>query len=218
MIVAEQKDLKEILEMIAPYHEILVVGCNMCMAACSAGGQEEVEKLAKDLVAEREDLIVEKSTIPRQCSIKFINRLKDKVRDFKALLSMGCGNGVQMMAKQFPDKHVLPALNTRFIGAKDENGVWNETCMACGNCILWRTGGICPVTRCAKGLLNGPCGGSRDGMCEISMNVPCVWQEIYQSLKRLNLVHYLKEEVFQTKIRIHPRKIVKKDLQPQQLL
>ncbi|MCK5229552.1 MAG: methylenetetrahydrofolate reductase C-terminal domain-containing protein, partial [Desulfobulbaceae bacterium] len=154
MIVAEPKELAEVLEMVAPYDEILVVGCNTCMADCSAGGQKEVERLAKDLVAEREDLIVEKTTIPRQCSIKFIERLQDKVRGFKAVLSMGCGNGVQMLARQFPDIHVLPALNTRFIGAKDENGVWNETCMACGNCILWRTGGICPVTRCAKGLLN----------------------------------------------------------------
>ena len=211
MIVAEPKELAEVLEMVAPYDEILVVGCNTCMADCSAGGQKEVERLAKDLVAEREDLIVEKTTIPRQCSIKFIERLQDKVRGFKAVLSMGCGNGVQMLARQFPDIHVLPALNTRFIGARDENGVWNETCMACGNCILWRTGGICPVTRCAKGLLNGPCGGSRDGKCEISKDIPCAWQEIYYSLNRLNLVHYLKDEAPKSGARIHPRRVVKKD-------
>ena len=211
MIVAEPKELAEVLDMVAPYDEILVVGCNTCMAACSAGGQNEVERLAEDLVAEREDLVVEKSTIARQCSIKFIERLRDKVRDFKAVLSMGCGNGVQMLARQFPDIHVLPALNTRFIGARDENGVWNETCMACGNCILWRTGGICPVTRCAKGLLNGPCGGSRDGKCEISKDIPCAWQEIYYSLNRLNLVHYLKDEAPKSGARIHPRRVVKKD-------
>lgn len=211
MIVAEPKELAEVLDMVAPYDEILVVGCNTCMAACSAGGQNEVERLAEDLVAEREDLVVEKSTIARQCSIKFIERLQDKVRNFKAVLSMGCGNGVQMLARQFPDIHVLPALNTRFIGARDENGVWNETCMACGNCILWRTGGICPVTRCAKGLLNGPCGGSRDGKCEISKDIPCAWQEIYYSLNRLNLVHYLKDEAPKSGARIHPRRVVKKD-------
>lgn len=211
MIVAEPKELAEVLDMVAPYDEILVVGCNTCMAACSAGGQNEVERLAEDLVAEREDLVVEKSTIARQCSMKFIERLQDKVRDFKAVLSMGCGNGVQMLARQFPDIHVLPALNTRFIGARDENGVWNETCMACGNCILWRTGGICPVTRCAKGLLNGPCGGSRDGKCEISKDIPCAWQEIYYSLNRLNLVHYLKDEAPKSGARIHPRRVVKKD-------
>lgn len=216
MIIAKQKNLAEIGRMIAPYGRIFLIGCGTCMTFCSTGGRDEVEKLAEELIVERDDLVVEKATIPRQCSEKFIDRLKEKVRDFEAILSMACGNGVQAVARRFPDKRVLPALNTQFIGIEEERGVWSEMCMACGDCILWRTAGICPVTRCAKGLLNGPCGGSSNGRCEVSKDIPCAWQEIYHGLKRLKLIHYLREEVLQTKAFIHPGRVVREDLQVQQ--
>ena len=212
MIVAQQKALAEIREMVAPYRTILLAGCGTCTAFCSAGGSEEVDKLADALLSENKDIVIDKTTIPRQCATKFIDRLENKVGHCEAVLSMACGNGVQAVASRFPDKPVLPALNTHFIGVEKEPGVWTENCMACGDCILWRTGGICPVTRCAKSLLNGACGGASEGRCEVSKDRPCAWQEIYHALKRLNMLHYLKEKPQVKEWPVHPGRVVREDL------
>ena len=212
MIVAQQKALAEIRDMVAPYRTILLAGCGTCTAFCSAGGSEEVDKLADALLSENKDIVVDKTTIPRQCATKFIDRLENKVGHCEAILSMACGNGVQAVASRFPDKPVLPALNTHFIGVEKEPGVWTENCMACGDCILWRTGGICPVTRCAKSLLNGACGGASEGKCEVSKDRPCAWQEIYHALKRLNMLHYLKEKPQVKEWPVHPGRVVREDL------
>lgn len=212
MIIAQQKALAEIRDMVAPYRTILLAGCGTCTAFCSAGGSEEVDKLAEALLSENKDIVIDKTTIPRQCATKFIDRLENKVGHCEAILSMACGNGVQAVASRFPDKPVLPALNTHFIGVEKEPGVWTENCMACGDCILWRTGGICPVTRCAKGLLNGACGGASEGKCEVSKDRPCAWQEIYHALKRLNMLHYLKEKPQVKEWPVHPGRVVREDL------
>lgn len=220
MIVAEQKNIEEIKEMIAPYEKILIVGCGACVSFCSAGGAREVDALAETIAAERKEegrgVKIETATVPRQCSVNFVERIEKKTEQAETILSMGCGVGVQTIAKRFPQKRVLPALNTRFIGAREAEGVWTEMCMACGDCILWRTAGICPVARCAKGLINGPCGGSSNGRCEVSKDIPCAWQEIYHGLKRLNLLRYLKEETPRHKVFIHPDRVVRADLQQQQ--
>jgi ferredoxin len=212
MIIAEQKELTEIQGMVAPYRKILLVGCGTCVAFCSAGGPKEVDKLADALLAENKDLIIEKTTTPRQCAEKFIDRLESKIGDCEAILSTACGNGVQAVASRFRDKPVLPALNTQFIGVEQEPGIWTENCMACGDCILWRTGGVCPVTRCAKSLVNGACGGASEGNCEVSKDRPCSWQEIYHALKRLNQLHYLKGKPEVKYWPIHPGKVVREDL------
>jgi len=212
MIIAQQKALAEIRDMVAPYRTILLAGCGTCTAFCSAGGSEEVDKLADALLSENKDIVIDKTTIPRQCATKFIDRLENKVGHCEAILSMACGNGVQAVASRFPDKPVLPALNTHFIGVEKEPGVWTENCMACGDCILWRTGGICPVTRCAKSLLNGACGGASEGKCEVSKDRPCAWQEIYHALKRLNMLHYLKEKPQVKEWPVHPGRVVREDL------
>ena len=212
MIIAEQKPLAEIQEMVAPYRKILVAGCGTCMASCSAGGPDEVDELAAALVSADQNKVVGTTSIPRQCAVKFIDRLEEKMGDHEAVLSMACGNGVQAVSTRFPDMPVLPALNTRFIGVEKEPGVWTENCLACGDCILWRTGGVCPVTRCAKSLLNGACGGASDGKCEVSKDRPCAWQEIYYALKRLNMLHYLKEKPQIKDWPIHPGRVVREDL------
>lgn len=212
MIIAEQKTLAEIQDMVSPYRKILLAGCGTCTAFCSAGGSEEVDKLADTLLSENKDIVIDKTTIPRQCATKFIDRLGKKVGHCEVILSMACGNGVQAVASRFPDKPVLPALNTQFIGVEKEPGVWTENCMACGDCILWRTGGICPVARCAKSLLNGACGGASEGKCEVSKDRPCAWQEIYHALKRLNMLHYLKEKPQVKDWPVHPGRVVREDL------
>lgn len=212
MIIAEQKTLAEIQDMVSPYHKILLAGCGTCTAFCSAGGPEQVDQLAEALVSQNKDMVVEKTVIPRQCAEKFIDRLEKKMGDNEVILSMACGNGVQAVAGRFPDKPVLPALNTQFIGVEKEPGVWTENCMACGDCILWRTGGICPVARCAKSLLNGACGGASEGHCEVSKDRPCAWQEIYHALKRLKMLHHLKEKPQVKDWPVHPGRVVREDL------
>lgn len=190
MIIAERKPLEEIRNMLAGYKRILVVGCGTCVTICWAGGEKEVGILSSQLrLASSKDgseLCIMEAVVERQCEKEMvIEELRDKVPGVEAILSLGCGAGVQTMAELFEEKPVLPALNTTFIGMPEKEGLWVEMCGACGDCFLDRTGGICPVVRCAKGLLNGPCGGTRKGgKCEIDPDKDCAWVLIYHRLER----------------------------------
>lgn len=199
MIVAERKPIKEILDMVADFKRILILGCGCCVTVCCAGGQKEVGVLASVIRMDRKKkawpIEIDEKTVERQCGPEFLEALKPHVDDCDAILSMACGAGVQAIAETFPDVRVLPALNTKFIGVTVQRGMWSERCVACGNCILGRTEGICPVTRCAKHLLNGPCGGSQDRKCEISKEISCAWVLIYDRMKKLGHVKTLKEFV-----------------------
>lgn len=190
MIIAERKPFKEIQEMVADYDKLLVAGCGTCVTVCYAGGKKEVAVLASQLRIARKlagkKIETVEAVVERQCEWEFIEELNDKVKECQAILSLGCGAGVNTLAERFKDKPVLPALNTRFIGIPQEQGRWEEKCAACGNCILHLTGGICPVARCSKGLVNGPCEGSQGGKCEMDPTIDCVWQLIYDRLKSLN--------------------------------
>jgi len=195
MITAERKPLSEIKEMIAPYKKILVAGCGSCVAECAAGGEKEVGLLASllrmDAKKEGRDLTIKEMTLDRQCVYEFIDQLTDVIDDFDAILSLGCGAGVQAVAEVFPKALILPALNTTFIGETKEAGLWIENCRGCGDCKLGYFAAVCPVTRCSKGLFNGPCGGSKDGKCEVDPDTPCAWQLIIERLDaggRLNLL------------------------------
>ncbi len=130
-------------------------------------------------------LSVEELTIERQCDNVFIEAAAEAIGRNEAVLSLGCGAGVQAIAERFADKPVYAGLNTAFLGILEERGVWTEKCAACGDCVLHQFGGICPVTRCAKHMLNGPCGGSREDRCEVRPDRPCAWQLIYQRLKNI---------------------------------
>jgi len=190
MIIAERKPLEEIRNMLAGYKRILVVGCGTCVTICWAGGEKEVGILSSQLrLASSKDgskLSIMEAVVERQCEKEMvIEELGDKAPGVEAILSLGCGAGVQTMAELFEEKPVLPALNTTFIGMPEKEGLWVEMCGACGDCFLDRTGGICPVVRCAKGLLNGPCGGTRKGgKCEIDPDKDCAWVLIYHRLER----------------------------------
>jgi len=188
MIVAERKPLGDIREMIAGYKKILIAGCGTCVTICWAGGEKEVAVLASQLkLASAKDgnrLATLEATIERQCEKELVEALKDKVHQVEAVLSMGCGAGVQTIAEVFPDTPVYPALNTKFLGMPEREGIWVENCRACGDCFLDKTGGICPIVRCAKGLLNGPCGGTNNGKCEVDSEKDCAWTLIYQRLER----------------------------------
>lgn len=216
MIVAEIKPFEEIKDMLKDYNKVLILGCGSCVTVCLSGGEREVELLASSLRIARKiegnEITVGERTILRQCDPEFIGQIRDEADQCGVILSMACGAGVQAMAERFTESYILPALNTMFIGMTEEQGVWVERCLACGDCILWRTGGICPVARCAKSLINGPCGGSQNGLCEVSKDTPCVWQQIYARLVKLNMLHYLKE-IHQPKTKpVHPKRLVREDL------
>jgi ferredoxin len=196
MIIAERKPLKELLEMISGVRKLLILGCRGCVAVCSAGGDKEVAILASALRLGRkkagEPIEIHEDTYIRQCDPEYLEPLKEEGKKYDAVLSMGCGVGVNFIAECCPDVRVLPALNTTFYGANLSSGEWREMCAGCGACILHLTGGLCPVARCAKHLSNGPCGGSVGGRCEVDPNVPCIWQKIYDRLTHLKQDQLLK--------------------------
>ena len=114
-----------------------------------------------------------------------MDQIKPFVDDYEVVVSMACGAGIQYVAEKYPNKIVLPAINTTFLGVTLEQGLWAERCQGCGECILHLTGGVCPVARCAKSLFNGPCGGSANGKCEVNKDTDCAWQLIINRLKEL---------------------------------
>lgn len=198
MIVAERKPFDEIFANAGKHHKVLLLGCGTCVTVCMAGGEKEAGILASQLrLASREkgvDLEVTEHTITRQCDAEFFDDATARlVEEADAVISMGCGVGVQFCSDRFPNKSVYPALNTEFFGATLEQGVWSERCAGCGQCIVDKFGGICPVARCSKSLLNGPCGGSADGRCEINPDVECAWQKIYDHMEQLGRVDELEE-------------------------
>ncbi len=215
MVVAEIKPFEEIKDTLKKYNRILIVGCGTCVTVCLSGGRKQVELLASALRTSRKmegnDVIIGEKVIPRQCEPKFIDMIKDEAGQYEVILSMGCGAGVQGIAERIGNIPVLPALNTSFIGIADGQGRYFEACAACGDCILYRTGGICPVARCAKRLINGPCGGSRGGLCEVSKDNPCVWQQIYARLVKLNMLYFLKGMSRPKTRPVHPRRLVREE-------
>ncbi len=198
MIVAEAKPFDEIKEMVNGYRKVLVLGCGSCVTVCMSGGQKEAELLAAALrIArgiERREATVDAKTILRQCDEEFVRQVRDELSSYDAVLSMACGAGVQGMNEWLRNVPVLPAMNTRFIGLCEGQGKWVEVCAACGDCVLGVTGGICPVTSCPKGILNGPCGGNKKGRCEVSPDVPCAWVLIYERMKERGKLEEFKKE------------------------
>jgi len=185
MIVGTRKPLEEIKAMISPYKKVLIVGCGTCVAVCLVGGEKEVEVLKNELsLAMGDKISFDGITLERQCDKEFLEQLKDVADQYDAFLSMACGAGVQFLAEVYPEKPVFPAVNTTFIGINRAVGWYEERCRGCGNCVLGITGGICPVTMCAKSLFNGPCGGTNKGKCEIDENQPCAWYLIYERLEK----------------------------------
>jgi ferredoxin len=221
MIVAEQKSLEEIKSLIADSERVLVVGCGTCVTVCFAGGSKEAAVLGSSLrMATRlngNEKVIDEVTIQRQCEWEYIDPLEAKLEEYDLILSLGCGIGAQTLAERFPDKRVVPGLNTTFMGLPTEQGVWEERCQACGDCVLGLTGGICPISRCSKQLLNGPCGGSQQGQCEIDPEVPCAWQLIWERMAALGLEDRLMEiqppKNWSTSRDGGPRRIIRDDLQ-----
>ncbi len=197
MIVAESKPFKEIYESVKDFSKICVIGCGDCVTVCHMGGQKQVEELSLRLrIAAKKDgrkLEVKEDTVLRQCEQEYAGPIGNYVNDYGAVVSIACGVGVQTLAEKFTPARIFPGLNTTFMGAPVKPGLFLERCAGCGDCVLGATGGLCPVSRCSKSLMNGPCGGSMGGNCEVSKDIPCVWQQIYDQLNEQELIDQMNE-------------------------
>ncbi|MDQ7784323.1 MAG: methylenetetrahydrofolate reductase C-terminal domain-containing protein [Desulfomonilaceae bacterium] len=222
MIVAELKEIPEIRKMIDRYQSVLVVGCDSCVAECAVGGRRETALLAAAIrlsyAKENKSRIITEACLDRQCVDDFIEGVASQVPEHDAILSLGCGAGVQALARVYTDKPIIPALDTLFIGETEMRGVWQENCLGCGQCKLGYFGAVCPVTRCSKKLMNGPCGGSKDGRCEVHPDIPCGWDMILKRLEALGEIDRLREYVppvdWSTSHSGGPRRVVREDQKP----
>lgn len=220
MIVADRKKIPEIRDMIKEHDRVLLLGCGTCVTVCLAGGEREVGILGTALrmalrLIGRDNVVVDECTIERQCEDAFIEIVAPRIGAYDAVCSLGCGAGVQNLAERFPNTPVYPGLNTQFIGVLESQGVWTEKCAACGNCRLGEFAGICPFSRCAKRLLNGPCGGSQEGRCEVRPELECGWQLIYNRASALGMLGKLEAIAephdWSTALDGGPRKVVRED-------
>ena len=220
MIIGEGKPIQEILSMIEPYSKIILAGCRGCVTVCSAGGEKEVGILASALTMARQKegkpIEIKELALQRQCDPEYLEQIRGIMDEYEAVLSIACGAGVQFMAEKYRKTPICPGINTNFIGVTEAQGVWTERCQSCGDCKLHLTGGICPIARCAKSLLNGPCGGSSQGKCEVNPELDCGWQLIYDTLKEQGRLDKLEVIIpindWSTSRHGGPRKIVREDL------
>jgi ferredoxin len=183
MIITNQKTEEEMKEITEPFGRIFVVGCGSCATSCQTGGEEQVVEMVKKLGKKA----LGSAMVEEPCDLRLARRdlkdHKDKIKRADAVLVMSCGAGVQTIS-DYSGKVVLPALDTMFIGSTERIGRFYDRCAACGECVLDETGGICPITRCAKSLLNGPCGGQVEGKCEVGdYKNDCAWVLIWKKLK-----------------------------------
>ena len=220
MITGTPKPIDEVLQMLEPYNNIVVAGCFGCVTVCRVGGEKEVQVLSSTIRLAREaagnKIDIREACLERQCDPEYLELMRPYVEDYDAVLSIACGAGIQFLAETYPKTPILPGINTGFLGVTERQGEWAERCQGCGDCVLHLTGGICPVSRCAKSLFHGPCGGSVKGTCEISKEVACGWQLIIDRLKSLDQMdNYGKLKPYKgwsTSRDGGPRRIVREDM------
>ena len=196
MIVAQRKPLDDIVAAIGDARSVLVLACGSCVTVCLTGGEKQADELASQLRLAASQagrpLRVDVDCITRQCDKEFFANLTKNLTDYDVVLSIACGVGVGFMSEQFPQVCVVPGLDTTFYGASAGPGQWAEYCHGCGDCVLAWTGGICPIARCSKSLINGACGGTNDGKCEVSPEMDCGWYLIYKRLEALGRLDELR--------------------------
>lgn len=189
MIVVTPKPLPWLLARLANTQHIVVLGCNSCAAVCFGGGDREVEELCCALqLALQEDapeVTVQGLACQRVCDPEFLESIEAPLHEADVVVCLACGAGSNLLSDTYEDIPLLPGVDTAFLGSGTGPERWEEQCAACGACMLDETFGLCPIARCAKTLLNGPCGGSEDGQCEVNNEVTCIWSRIIDRARRL---------------------------------
>ncbi len=195
MITTKKKELKTILEYLEGKKNILLIGCGACAEQCMTGGNKELLEMAEILKKEGKN-IVDSLLLEEACYSlllkKELRQRKKEIENTDAVLILSCGVGVSCATEALPKVPSYPALDTLFLARVERHGHFTEGCSLCGECVLAFTGGICPITYCPKGILNGPCGGVVDGMCEADIETPCAWVAIYTRLKEIGRLEDLK--------------------------
>ena len=220
MIVAEPKPVKEVLEMVQDLKKILIIGCKGCVSVCNVGGAKEVGVLASTIKIARKKsgspIEVDEFVLERQCDPEYIDEVKEIIGQYDAVISIACGVGPQFLSERYPQMRVLPGVNTQFMGGAIEHGIWSERCAGCGQCVIHLFGGVCPIARCSKSLLNGPCGGSDHGKCEISKEVDCIWDIIVRKMMEQDrlgeLLAFKPPKSWMTARDGGPRKMIREEL------
>ncbi len=190
--ITRQKPYDEVKQLSEDFNRIFLIGCGTCATMAKTGGIEEVQAMKESLQGEGK-LVTGWIVIPTACdemTAEVISENARAIQDAQCIIVMACALGVQRVNSYLP-KPVIPALDTLFIGMEKSPGHFIEACAQCGQCILGETAGICPLTACHKGLLNGPCGGTNKGKCEVDKEKDCAFTLIYERLKeqgRLDLM------------------------------
>jgi hypothetical protein len=191
--ITKQKPIEEIEQQLEDIEKVYVIGCGTCATMTKTGGREEVLDM-KESLQEMGKVVTGWTVIPTACDEMTGATIKENngaIQGADCLLVMSCALGVQK-AGSHNGKPVIPALDTLFIGMEEEPGYFHEACDQCGHCVLGYTAGICPITACHKGLLNGPCGGTNNGKCEIDKEKDCAWTLIYRRLKEQDRLDVMK--------------------------
>jgi len=184
MIITQKKPMEEIMAMVGDAKTVAIIGCGSCATACQTGGEPQIAELT--VVLEQAGKKVVGTTVADYCCMAL--GVKSKMKPLIAaqpdcIICMSCGDGVQCVAKTAPNTPVYPSNDTMYLGEAVRFGVWEEACHFCGQCVLGQTGAVCPITQCAKSLVNGPCGGQKNGKCEVNPENECAWIKIYNRLE-----------------------------------
>ena len=195
MIITKQKSFEELLTSVGK-DPVFIIGCNECATLCHTGGEEEVLTM-KDAFEKKKIQVSGWVVLEPACHLNNDRRLlkshKDELNKSKSILVLACGNGVQTISEIFDDKNIISGTDTLFLGEIKRANEFDRRCTMCGECLLNLFGGFCPISRCPKSMLNGPCGGSKDGKCEIDPDLDCIWDQIYKRLKKNDKLHLLKK-------------------------
>jgi len=223
VIFGERKPIDELIEKLAGHEKVLLLGCATCVAECAVGGQKEVDILAPllSMAMKKRGKPIEilTDTLEKQCEYEFVDEIDEKVQQVDVILSLACGIGVQAVSERYEEIPVYPGVNTSSLTIREEAGVWAARCAACGDCVLGETFGLCPIARCSKSLLNGPCGGTRaNGKCEISEDTDCVWYQIVERAEArgqlASLTKVRKAKSWQMSRHGGPKKVIREELKP----
>lgn len=213
MIVTKQKSLEAILNMLAAKSKVFIIGCGDCATACKTGGEEEVKKMAAFLGAHGKEVtgfVVPESTCVSAKTKTALAKHRKALTESDCCLVLACGSGVQCARENDRcNLEYYPGCDSLFASLVDSSGVFKEACSTCGECVLELTQGICPVTRCAKGLLNGPCGGQNKGKCEVDKTRDCAWILIYNKMAEKGQTEIMRK--------IKPAKDYRKSSKPREL-
>ncbi|MDH4027242.1 MAG: methylenetetrahydrofolate reductase C-terminal domain-containing protein [Nitrospirota bacterium] len=196
MIITQKRDRKQLLENVKDYKSFFLVGCSECASLCGTGGEPELKEM-KELLESEGKKVTGTFVAKTGCQVLGtkieLKPFKEALDNTECILIMSCGAGTQTAVELFKNKPVYPTNDSLFLGNMTRMQMFDERCSLCGECILDKTGGVCPVTACPKGLLNGPCGGTNDGKCEVSPDIECAWVRIYNRLKEINRLDDMKK-------------------------